>query len=175
MQARMMAEIVKREPRPRPQKGRPVWFGRRNPAQSRITGKMSLRQLYDFIRMLDGTGYPAAFTEEGGLRLEFRDAKLKGKVLEAIQHGVPLVTTSIGAEGIAGAADIMFIADSAEAFAEAIAKVLAEEGDFRDKLARYGPWLRQNFGREKAAAIVLEDFGPVVSRFACVPGDGVPE
>jgi len=102
-------------------------------------------------------------------------AGVKGKVLEAIQHGVPLVTTSIGAEGIAGAADIMFVADSAEAFAEAIAKVLAEEGDFRDKLARYGPWLRQNFGREKAAAIVLEDFGPVVSRFACDPGDGVPE
>ncbi|MFO7551201.1 MAG: glycosyltransferase [Haliea sp.] len=99
-------------------------------------------------------------------------AGVKGKVLEAIQHGVPLVTTSIGAEGIPGAADIMFVADSAGPFADAVAEVLAASASVHEKLDRYGSWLRQNFGREQAEKIILEDFGPVASGFAVAPDDG---
>ncbi|MDO8862510.1 glycosyltransferase [Haliea sp. E1-2-M8] len=99
-------------------------------------------------------------------------AGVKGKVLEAIQHGVPLVTTSIGAEGIPGAADIMFVADSARSFGDAIVEVLAAGGTVYEKLDRYGSWLHQNFGREQAEKIILEDFGPVASRFAGGPDNG---
>ncbi|MEQ9465316.1 MAG: glycosyltransferase [Haliea sp.] len=101
-------------------------------------------------------------------------AGVKGKVLEAIQHGVPLVTTSVGAEGIPDAADVMFVADSATAFADAVARVFAGGGAVGEKLDRYGSWLQQNFGRERAEAIILQDFGPVESRFSSGvgPGDG---
>lgn len=49
-------------------------------------------------------------------------AGVKGKVLEAIQYGVPLVTTSVGAEGIPDAEAVMAVADEPEAFARAVAE-----------------------------------------------------
>jgi glycosyltransferase involved in cell wall biosynthesis len=47
-------------------------------------------------------------------------AGVKGKVLEAIRYGVPLVTTSIGAEGIPDALEVMRVADEPEFFAQAV-------------------------------------------------------
>ena len=52
-------------------------------------------------------------------------AGLKGKILEAMSFGVPVVTTSIGSEGIALQGDgIMAICDSPQEFAEAILLVI---------------------------------------------------
>jgi len=88
-------------------------------------------------------------------------AGVKGKVLEAIRHGVPLVTTTTGAEGLEDAQEVMFIADDPEQFAGCVARVF-DRGDSVDtRLARYGDWLQGRFGRARAEAIVLEDFGPV--------------
>ena len=36
---------------------------------------MSQRQLYDFIRMLDGEGYPRAFIKNGLEKIEFYSAE----------------------------------------------------------------------------------------------------
>ena len=47
-------------------------------------------------------------------------AGIKGKVLEAVQKNVPLVTTSIGAEGIPESELVMTIADTAEDFVEEV-------------------------------------------------------
>lgn len=101
-------------------------------------------------------------------------AGVKGKVLEAVRHGLPLVTTGIGAEGIPEAADIMFVADNPAAFAGAIAAILQGTPQVPEKLRLYGPWLQQHFGRAQAEEIILEDFGPVVSRFASAPNVGGP-
>ncbi len=98
-------------------------------------------------------------------------AGVKGKVLEAINCGVPLVTTTVGAEGISKAADVMFIADNEYSFAHAIADVLAGKG-VDEKLERYSSWLAENFGREKAEAIILEDFGPVTRHSAVCDAAG---
>ena len=40
-------------------------------------------KVYDYIRMLDGEGYPPAFIETDGLRLEFTEAELKAGEVEA--------------------------------------------------------------------------------------------
>ncbi len=40
-----------------PQQGEPVIFTRKTSEQSEIPGGLSQRQLYDYIRMLDGEGY----------------------------------------------------------------------------------------------------------------------
>lgn len=80
---RMMPEMLRRRPAPRPQTGRPVFFARRKPEESRLPGGLSARQAYDFIRMLDAEGYPPAFAEAGGLRAEFRAARLEKGVLKA--------------------------------------------------------------------------------------------
>ena len=39
---------------------------------------MSLIQIYDHIRMLDGEGYPKAFLRFGPYRIEFSRASYKG-------------------------------------------------------------------------------------------------
>lgn len=74
----IMAEIVRDEPLPVSQTGEPVLFRRRRPEQSAIPQTLpDLSSLHDFIRMLDAEGYPRAFIEHGGFRLEFSRAALK--------------------------------------------------------------------------------------------------
>ncbi|MDX1387853.1 MAG: methionyl-tRNA formyltransferase [Acidobacteriota bacterium] len=77
LSARMIEWIVREEPEPSPQNGEVVVFKRRRPEQSEIRdGLESPESLYDFIRMLDCEGYPAAFLEHHGFRYEFRGAQL---------------------------------------------------------------------------------------------------
>lgn len=79
----MVTEIVATEPEPVPQKGEATWFPRRNPEQSRLPTDVSVRELYDHIRMLDAETYPRAFAEFDKLRMEFSDAELQGKSVKA--------------------------------------------------------------------------------------------
>ncbi len=58
---------------PKPQQGKPTVFLRRKPEESRIPEHLSAQQLYDYIRMLDGEGYPAAFIEGGFGKIYFRN------------------------------------------------------------------------------------------------------
>ena len=59
---------------PVPQAGEPVVFRRRKPEEGRITSDMKTDEIYDYIRMLDAEGYPRAYIEFGGYRLEFEQA-----------------------------------------------------------------------------------------------------
>ena len=61
---------------PKPQEGEPVVFKRRKPEEGQITSDMELDKIYDYIRMLDAEGYPRAYMEFGGYRLEFENAEL---------------------------------------------------------------------------------------------------
>ncbi|MGE0432704.1 MAG: methionyl-tRNA formyltransferase [Planctomycetota bacterium] len=82
--AEMIAEIIHTRPEPQPQTGDPTIFPRRTPDDSRITGDVaSLPALHDFIRMLDADGYPPAFIEQAGFRLEFRRSTLRDGRIEA--------------------------------------------------------------------------------------------
>ena len=44
---------------------------------------MTQRQLYDFIRMLDGEGYPAAYLEMDNGKIYYRNARIEGNILYA--------------------------------------------------------------------------------------------
>ena len=70
----MIKQIVLEEPMATPQQGEPVLFSRRKPAQSNLGNcpESDLGAWYDQIRMLDAEGYPHAFLEIHGMRLEFR-------------------------------------------------------------------------------------------------------
>ncbi len=82
--ADMIERILREGPLPKPQRGEPVVFRRRKPAESEIDAPESIEALYDFIRMLDADGYPRAFLRHWGWRFEFRRARLEGKRLEAV-------------------------------------------------------------------------------------------
>ncbi len=73
----MMLEIVQTQPNPIAQSGVPTAFRRRKPAESSISECSTLREVFDYIRMLDAEGYPYAFIETEHLRFEFSRASLK--------------------------------------------------------------------------------------------------
>ncbi len=65
------------------QTGEVISFKRREPGQSEVPDGLSQRQLYDYIRMLDGEGYPAAFRRYGKGKVFYMDAEFKDGVLTA--------------------------------------------------------------------------------------------
>lgn len=81
--AQMIKYIVEKQPQPAEQKGEALLFKRRQPQQSAIPSGLTQRELYDFIRMLDAEGYPAAFIQKEGFRYEFRGAVLQDDAIEA--------------------------------------------------------------------------------------------
>ena len=55
---------------------------------------------------------------------------MKGKVLEAMRSGLPLVTTSTGLQGLADAADFTFASDEAKAFANEVLRLLRDDAEW---------------------------------------------
>jgi methionyl-tRNA formyltransferase len=87
---RLSATLIKRlmneRPMPSAQNGEVVTFTRRKPQESRIGPQGSLEELHDFIRMLDAEGYPRAFLEHAGFRLEFsRSALYDGRIVADVK------------------------------------------------------------------------------------------
>ncbi len=70
----MIERLIREKPIPQPQVGEPVFFKRRKPMQSNLAecpaGNLAAWQ--DHIRMMDADGYPHAFIDSHGMRLEFR-------------------------------------------------------------------------------------------------------
>jgi glycosyltransferase involved in cell wall biosynthesis len=54
-------------------------------------------------------------------------AGVKGKVVEALRFGLPIVTTSIGAQGLAHISDTIAIADDPQAFAGHVLRLLSDD------------------------------------------------
>ena len=80
---KMIVEIVKCRPTPVPQQGEVVEFKRRQPKDGDLAATVQLRQIYDYIRMLDADGYPPAFLKTEHLHLEFSEAHLSEVFVEA--------------------------------------------------------------------------------------------
>jgi methionyl-tRNA formyltransferase len=88
----MIERIVREEPVATPQHGEPVLFSRRTPAQSNLASSPEgdLPAWYDQIRMLDAEGYPHAFLEMHGMRLEFRRVCQRSDGLHADVRIMPI-------------------------------------------------------------------------------------
>lgn len=70
----MIEEIVRKRPEAQPQVGEVLHFVRRRPEQSDLSGLADLDSVFDHIRMLDADGYPHAFLEGEGFRIELTGA-----------------------------------------------------------------------------------------------------
>ncbi len=80
---RMIPQFITGNPILQPQEGEPTVFTRRLPKQSEIPKGLSQRQIYDYIRMLDGEGYPAAYTKYQCGKVYYKNATLKDDVVYA--------------------------------------------------------------------------------------------
>tara|TARA_Y100001934_G_scaffold283730_1_gene406104 strand:+ start:25802 stop:26530 length:729 start_codon:yes stop_codon:yes gene_type:complete len=75
----MIENIVSEEPEAKPQKGKPLYFTRRTPQESLLPISLSIREIYDYIRMLDADNYPRAFIEYGDMKIEFFNASIESE------------------------------------------------------------------------------------------------
>ncbi|MCR4745635.1 MAG: methionyl-tRNA formyltransferase [Lachnospiraceae bacterium] len=83
---KMIPRFLNEELIPVEQIGEVVSFKRRKPEQSEIPDGLSQRQIYDYIRMLDGEGYPTAYKKYNSGRIFFTDAKFEDGVVTAMAH-----------------------------------------------------------------------------------------
>ena len=92
----MIERIVREDPIATPQEGKPVLFSRRKPAQSNLASRPEgdVSAWYDQIRMLDAEGYPHAFLEIHGMRLELRRVCQRSDGLHADVRIIPMASTT---------------------------------------------------------------------------------
>ena len=91
-------------------------------------------------------------------------AGIKGKVVEAMRYGMPVVTTPVGAEGITGAEDILCIADDARTLADEIIDKYNNMQYLEQISAKSYEYIQSNFSQENAWDVVKDDFGMIVRR-----------
>lgn len=85
-------------------------------------------------------------------------AGVKGKILEAIQAGLPIVTTPIGAEGIPVAERVMSISDSAIEMAESIINMNNDEQRCKTFIKRYADYIQSYFSKTSVQEVITRDF-----------------
>ena len=85
-------------------------------------------------------------------------AGVKGKVVEAIYNGAPIVTTSIGAEGIPQVEDVLLVEDESERFADAVVKLYRDDAACRELCEKTQRYIRRHFSMDAAWKVIEEDF-----------------
>ncbi len=80
---KMIPRFIAEDIKPNKQEGEAVVFKRRTPEMSEIPEGLFNRQLYDYIRMLDGEGYPTAYKRLDGGRVYYSDARYINGVVTA--------------------------------------------------------------------------------------------
>jgi GT2 family glycosyltransferase len=110
----------------------------------------------------------AGFISDAALNLYYRGSTIaiaplrfgggvKGKIIEALRHGLPVVTTAVGLQGIDGGDRFMTIADTPVEQAEAIIDLLRSP-ERRVALASQGlDFVAANYSWECAARILAAD------------------
>ena len=85
-------------------------------------------------------------------------AGVKGKVIEAIYNGIPMITTSIGAEGIPDVRSVVAVEDEAEAFAARAVELYRDAKGLAEISRRMQRYIREYFSMDALWEKVREDF-----------------
>ncbi len=78
----LIIKIIKNQIIPIPQEGEPYIFKRLSEKNNEIPKELSLREIFDRVRMLDHEDYPNAYIIYGNNKLEFYSANLDNEYLE---------------------------------------------------------------------------------------------
>ena len=85
-------------------------------------------------------------------------AGVKGKVVEAVYQGVPVVTTSVGAEGILQAEEVMKIKDQPQAFADEVLRLYNDCKGLEKMAERSQVFIKKYFSMDAVWEGIAEDF-----------------
>lgn len=86
-------------------------------------------------------------------------AGVKNKVVEALWHGLPLVTTPVGAQGLPGLDEVVFVEADAEAIARRIVELARNDGLWSDRSSAGRAFIDQKFSKEAMAATLMGALG----------------
>lgn len=75
-------------------------------------------------------------------------AGVKGKVVEAMQQGLPLVTTGIGAQGLVGLEAVVTVADEADGLAAGLLSLLEDDALWLQRSRAAASYCRSQFSRD---------------------------
>lgn len=85
-------------------------------------------------------------------------AGVKGKVIEALYYGAPVVTTSVGAEGIPDAEQAMKIADTPEELSQTVLSLYDDTAALREMTEKAESYIRAHNSLDAAWEVVKGDF-----------------
>ena len=85
-------------------------------------------------------------------------AGVKGKVIEALYNGAPIVTTSIGAEGIPDADSVMIVRDEPETFSKEVISLYQDMDRLKKMCKNTQNYIHQYHSIDAAWSVVGEDF-----------------
>lgn len=91
-------------------------------------------------------------------------AGVKLKVVEALQQGLPLVTTPVGAQGLPGLADILPVTDDPADFAAAAVRLLRDEAGWLAQSAAQSAYAEAMFSRDALRRSLLAAFEAPATR-----------
>lgn len=103
----------------------------------RVTGHVSDDELQAYYRRSGAAVIPLRF-----------GAGVKGKVLEALHHALPMVTTSVGAQGLAGIEEVAAVADEAQQIADALLLLMSDVQAWAVTAAAGAEFVHARFSRE---------------------------
>jgi glycosyltransferase involved in cell wall biosynthesis len=109
----------------------------------------------------------AANVSEAQLRLYHRTARvavvplrfgagIKLKVVDALRHGVPLVTTPVGAQGLPGLEHVARVELDPGLFADAVCELLADDVAWKNACAEQIAYARERFSPQVLASELLK-------------------
>ena len=79
---KLIIKIINNQLIPIPQEGKPHFFKRLTEKNNEIPKEISLKEIFDRVRMLDHKDYPNAYIVYGNNKLEFYNASLSNEYLE---------------------------------------------------------------------------------------------
>jgi glycosyltransferase involved in cell wall biosynthesis len=82
---------------------------------------------------------------------------MKGKVVEAMRFGLPIVTTPTGMQGLRGAAAFVPAPDDAHRMIEAILLLLQNDESWRQQSRCQQQFVRENFSVEALRRVLVAD------------------
>lgn len=85
-------------------------------------------------------------------------AGIKGKVVEAMRFGTPVVTTTTGAEGIPNADRAMLIEDNGTVLAEKIAQLYNDSQRLTDMSRNCISYVQENYSPDNAISVIGPEF-----------------
>ncbi len=86
-------------------------------------------------------------------------AGVKGKVVEAMRFGVPIVTTPFGLQGMAELEDKLPVHSTPEPFAEAVVTLLTDDAAWRRQRRVQSEYVRRHFSISALRDFLLADIG----------------